>query len=221
MIRTLITNPMQPLCHRSDTWIIVGSGPGAPEQFAEALDRYGVGAVIATTNSGLNIVADPHVYWISDLVAVAQLVERIKTKPLPAECEVLTHARSYSRAHLIRHLVTAVYPVDLGPRMSWTANQLANGRTSGCYLTQIATLQGAKRIVLVGMAGYRSKPGGVHTDYFDGRQGVDRHNVTMASYGPVMQSLFDQNLTRQYIFMSPPAWPWQGRNVQVLQEVAA
>lgn len=198
-------------CPNGKTWLILGSGLGANGFYCALRDQ---ADVVATCNAGLDNEPAPDVYWLTDSYAVRQYIALARSARENG-AYIFTSLESLKYNPQMEDIAHEVLDYDLHHLKVWTPGQLCNGRTSGCFLVQIAVNSGAERVILIGMTGYRSGPGGIVQDYDDGRPGQERHKSTMSFYGPMMQSIFDQSPHVQFDLYGDPAWPWAAPNLNV------
>lgn len=203
----------------SSTWLILGSGPGASDTYERVKTTMPEDTIIATCNAGLRIEPFPDIYWLTDSEAVQlYIAEACDAKECGAI--ILTHKSTVRKRNQMRALASIVLDYRLDKATAWTPGELCNCRTSGGMLAQLAVNNGARFVHMIGMAGYASRPGKPADDYFDGRKGKNSHESVMRSYGPVMQSLFDQSPDVRFTFYGTVNWPWGGDNVAILTQHA-
>jgi len=200
------------------TWIVLGSGIGAAAAYRSLmldLAHAGTWPIVATCNAGIHDEPAPTIYWLTDPVA-CENHRRAAVQALAHGSRVLTSIHTLKHAPWMARIATDLLIYDTQWRQSWAPGHLCNGRTSGGFLVQVAAMHAASKIHLVGMTGYRSGPGKLVRDYDDGRNGLAMHDRTMAFYGPMMQSVFDQSPEIRFVFHGRPSYGWSGPNVQIL-----
>lgn len=196
-------------------WIILGSSPGAGDTYRRVRSELAT-AIVATCNNGIKDEPSPHVYWLTDPTAVKlHFDDAVRAKAGGSRI-----ASSVASLRLVPQFAPLIDDLYLYPTTwlkEWAPGHLCNGRTSGCFLVQLAAIHKASEIHLVGMAGYKSSPNRIVVDYDDGRAGLDMHAMTMSYYGPMLQSVMDQCPDTQFIFHGRPNYPWAGKNVQIVK----
>ncbi len=203
------------------TWIVLGSGIGAEADYRRlcapesGLCDYHE-AFVLTCNNGIAIEPAPTVYWLTDPKAVELHIDQARDAKRRG-ARIATSVTTLRLRPDFAPLVDDLYMYRTTWLTQWTPGRLCNGRTSGCFLTQLAAIHRASAVHLVGMSGYRSSARQIVRDYDDGRDGLDMHEMTMAYYGPMMQSVFDQSPHTRFIFHGRPNWPWAGSNVDILE----
>jgi hypothetical protein len=213
---TLIVRQTRPL-PQGRTWLILGSSPSAAAYYPEAK---AVADVICTANNGLVIEPMPDLYWLTDSVAVRRYGD-LAREAVARGSHLVTSTLGLKHNAMLGEIAETVLKYDYLPRRHWMRGTLCNGRTSGGLLAQLAILNGASRVLMVGMEGYRSGHGETRVDYFDGRDGSAHHDETMAFYGPLLQSVIDQTPTVEWVWYGRPNYPWSGPNVRIVEHAPA
>lgn len=208
--------PRVPACPVGQRVLVLGSSMGVVEHYRAARAR---ADQVWTCNAGVQCEARPDLYWLTDPQAAEQWIGAA-ARLASTGAHVLTSPLTVGYYAPIGDWATAFVAYDHRHERRWTPGRLCNGRTSGCFLAQLAVIGKAAEVHLVGMAGYRSRPGRVVCDYADGRAGLEKHARVMRFYGPMLQSLIDQSRRVRFVFYGLPNWDWHGPNVQVLQAPA-
>lgn len=198
-------------------WVVVGSSPSAPEWIDAALAAAGPGAVRVTANAGVELFLGGdrgplHLYWLSDfkacelfgchLPAVRNLggkVATLRRNPFGLE------ARGLGQADML---------LDLREQHGRLEHHYQNEGAwchptlSGLILLQLALRCRARRVFLVGMEGYRSRPGNLVIDTFDGRLGKDGSEAHLRSrIQPFVQSAVSECPDTEFVFCGLPNYP--------------
>lgn len=186
-----------------DTWVVLGAGPGASADYhASQATPQDVGVVI-TCNSGIDTEPNPTVYWCHDTKALRWWFGKAGNARHQGTL-IATAARALDAVPPVRDIADAVFELPVSFTKRWTPGQLCNPVCSGAICAQLAVLHGARRIVLIGMAGYRSTEADPVVDYDDGRLGGGEG--AMNYYGPFMRSLIEQTPQIDWTCYGTPLW---------------
>jgi hypothetical protein len=196
------------------TWIIVGSSQSATlfsrvYDEVEGLPPNDITPIIATCNAGCELVL-PTIYWCSDDVACRKHYDDIVDMHELGWTWIVTSYLGLRYSPFIRPYVHHIINTVPGWRKKYHPGRYSNGRTSGCYLVQMAANHYAGEVHLIGMDGYASRAGDNVVDYFDGRTGTDNHGRTMEYYGPMMRSIFEQRPDTHFVFHGSPTYVQAG-----------
>lgn len=188
------------------TWLALGSSLSAVKNYLRAKK---FADVIATANQGLEIEPYPDWYWLTDSIAAKRDFEKAKIA-VKNGTKMITSKIALRYSPFLESIAHKVVEYEGSKSQTWRPGELVNGRTSGCFLIQMAVNDGADRVLMVGLEGYKSKRGDIQQDYFHGGSGVHTHSETMKSYGPMVQSVIDQSPNVEFHFFGEPNWPWTG-----------
>lgn len=176
----------------SPVWLVCGSSPLARSSMLRALTDYKPQITI-TCNGGHRLfdsrtgLTHPVFYFLSDSKACEMyatdawyMQERFGTMVLtPRRLDSAIRQRGLTKAdQFLRTDASA-------ETCAHTPGVYAAQPMSGLYMLDIALNRGARTVLIVGYDGYRSRPGEIVVDYFDGRSGIERsesHNARMAKY---------------------------------------
>lgn len=209
------------------TWIVVGSSPNAPEMLPVARAEYPDAIVITSNRAGeLFAGGDLDYYFfanfISDKVhnnrflATARRLKQCGTKLITLD-GVFGSKESCGTQDFddflsldSRHLQTAC-----------AVGGYANCGYSGLHITAFALNHGATRIAWVGMEGYRSRPGCIERDHFDGDQGwAEQAKWIQEIYGPMMRSFPAAYPQVDFVMYGTPNYEIDGPSVQIKEPVS-
>lgn len=200
--------------YSGDTWLILGSSVGAERWYGQAK---ALADVRCTCNGGITVESEPDWYWLTDPHAIERHLETARAASQRGVRIITSRQSAKAKGELVRLAHTTL---DYARRFEqrWRRGEYVNGRTSGCFLVQFAINNGAKRVLLVGMEGYKSRENEVVTDYFDGRDGLASHGDTMHYYVPMMRSIIEQCPDVEFVFYGHPNYDVAAPNVTVVNE---
>lgn len=196
----------------SPVWLVIGSGPSAPEGVRAALDEFHPQLTI-TTNAGYRLFGGeypmdyPKFYFLSDAFACEVYNDRSSLLQVKGTL-VLTPERvpSAIKARKMEHADQFIRSrPDLKPGRYHPGEHAAQP-LSGLWILDIALNRGAKTVLIVGYDGYRSFGDERCVDYFDGRRGHGRsrsHNEIMAGY---LASAVDTRPNVRFVMFGDPVY---------------
>jgi hypothetical protein len=197
-------------------WVVLGSSPSAPAWLDPALVAAGPGAVVVTANAGVKLLLDwqqPfHVYWLSDWKA-CELFGPLIPLARAAGAKIATLRRSQfgleSRGLGQADMLLDLHEHDDQAEPAYRpAGAWCHPTLSGLILLQLALRCQARRVFLVGMEGYRSRPGHLVIDSFDGRLGKDGSEAHLKnSIRPFVQSAINECPGTEFVFCGLPNYP--------------
>lgn len=222
-----------------NTWAVIGGGPSAPEYFDAALrcaDTW------ITCNSGWQLFAAhrgqaglyadqllggrvlPHVYYLRDERAW-QLHGRAVAFMRDFGVRVVTLQRASASRWAaaidgrdeVLALATSGAQDDCFVQGKWV-----HPRLSGLFILQYALNHGARRVILVGLDGYASKPKRIVPDGFDGRAGnAGGQELTAQWIRPFTQSCVEARADARFVVCGRPRYRIEGPNVRHVTDPAA
>lgn len=188
------------------TWLALGSSLTAASNYLRAKK---FADIIATANQGLEMEPHPDWYWLTDSIAAKRDFAKAKIA-VKRGAKMITSKLALRYSPFLEEIAHKIVEYEGSKSQTWVPGTLVNGRTSGCFLIQIAVNEGADKVLMVGLEGYKSKRGDIKVDYFHGGKGVHSHSETMKSYGPMVQSVIDQSPNVEFHFFGTPNYPWKG-----------
>jgi hypothetical protein len=191
------------------TWLVLGSSVSAPAEYERAKP---FADVIITSNRGLKIEPNPDWYWVSDHVAVDRYLPLIEPS-LGNKTKLVTNDFAVRTRPQLKPLADVILNYDYKYNCNWHPGRYVNARASGGMILQFAANHDADRILMVGMSGYRSRPGHIEVEYFDGELGVIKCQGLMKTYGPLVQNVIDRSSGITFFFFGKPSYPWRGMSI--------
>lgn len=205
----------------SHTWLVVGSGPSAATFIDPALSDEPDHTI--TCNAGYRILANPHYYLLYDTDALNTYADEV---PRLRREHGTTFVGTFLYGKQLRMKMAALNPDILIPFKTPPAGKPAYRPTApwytpfifaGSLMVQFAIRHGAKRLLLIGLEGYRTSRNRREIDYFDGREGSPLQGQwTSEVYGPGMQAIANAHPDVTFRFYGEPAYAIAGPNVEVI-----
>lgn len=139
----------------SDRWLILGSGPSAPDWYDKVrplVDK------VATCNAGIELCPQPDVYALCEAATFPMYAEQYRkaretgTRVITIDCVGPANKRDMDE-------VLPVLGPDIFDMETWEKGVYRNGVTTGSILVQYAVNNGATEVHLVGFEGYHAKTG--------------------------------------------------------------
>ena len=202
----------------SDTWLLIGSGPDAPEYLPVAMADY-PDAITMTTNHGLNLIEKPDYYLIIDRTAVRLLGER--AKKLQSEgMYIVTSENDCTRPVVESVIPNPDYHFIINNSHWYMKGFISRCRFSGLYMLQFVLLMGAERVAMVGYNGYppdKTPYWYEHTRKYDIAEYRTR---TLGKIQPYMHDITKANPDVHFVYYGKLNYEVSGKNVtRVQQEV--
>lgn len=205
-------------------WFLLGCAPTMPLYIDRLWARYVLAepnTIVATTNAGIHecnrLGRSPDWYGVMEL-ATPDIYGRFYEPHRP-------FTRIFTTDVALRNFAPA--GIDFRPDFiaevaGWCdqvvfrrGTYVAVGATGG-HLLQHAVNLGAKKVVLVGFDGYKSRPGHLQPDTFDGKFGPSYgESHTKQWYGPGIQQVINACPDVVFEFYGRPTFPIVGKNVAV------
>ena len=201
----------------SGTWLVLGSSPSMPE-FADS--AFGCVDHVATCNLGvvecMHQRRPPEVYGVLDSSAYRGLGRYIRAMQDDCGTMVVTDDGAAKRGV---HADLVLLQQRWKPDSVYRRGMYLAAPCSGAMILQVVLMLGAKRVVLVGMEGYRSTRQERKPDTFTGAMGCEgAGEMTLAWYGPLLQQIVDGCPDVAFVMCGDPAFPLQGRNLRWYRE---
>lgn len=208
----------------STTWLVCGASPSVPEHLDQAYEHAGgTDANSIACNSAIYrwLIRDEPLdfYWLHDADACRRYRDYAKYLQRIDGMRVITlddgSGPDTLAARGIEYADEFIQAVPPNYTVSWERGQYTNTRTSGGIILQYAVNHGATEVHIVGMEGFKSRPGNVVVDHFDGSTGREQNNfVTKAYQVPLFKLIAAKCPDVDFHFYGKPAVPFEGPNIQ-------
>ncbi len=210
---------------RSSNWVVVGASPSAPDHIAHAVARWPTPTTIAC-NGGAWLFGDnpPNYYWLCDTLSARNHGD--DARRFQSDGSRLVTDRSRLRLIASGGVDSADVILDATkqrgpkPHTTFTPGQYTGGGVSGTWCLQFAVNNGARRVALVGLEGYRTGRGPVYRDHFHDTKHLSPCNmmakITRLLIGPLTQNIITKCPDVEFVCYGKPTYPLVGDNLEVV-----
>ena len=211
----------------NDRWVVSGASPSAPIHFEAAVGRW-IYPTTITCNGGAKLFNGeaPTYYWLHDRHAKDNYHDpAIELQKRGTQLVTLsTIDRKTAAMRGMGHFDILVEPSVVGGALMNGEARFYRGvytdsGYSGLYCLQFAINNGAKKIAMVGLEGYRSNAETQVPDTFSEPELVGLRMGQMNTeqvIGPTMQDMVDQCQDIEFVFYGEPAYPLEGPNLEIV-----
>lgn len=190
-----------------NVWVVVGSGPSAPEALIAARKDYGSREVaeVVTCNGGYALFDAAG--WRPTLYL---LVDPVGCRKYGDQARVLRAANGTRIISITGRMPDAdeYLRIEPGPLLDeYRTGRHPARRLTGLYMLDYALSHGADTVLIVGFDGYRSRGESRVEDYFDGRVGHSnswRHGNRVGTY---LADAVRQRPKVRFVLYADPRYP--------------
>ena len=201
----------------SDTWLLLGSGPDAPDFLPVAMADY-PGATTITTNYGLRLLEKPDYYFILDRKAVDDLGDRALELQKQG-CMIVTTHNDVTRPYVERKIPHPDYHIVINGSKHYMKGFICRCRFSGVYMMQFVLLMGAKRLLFVGHNGYPPDQTPYWYEQHREYSQTEYKERTLQVIGPYMRDAARANPDIEFVYYGKLNYEVYGENVRQISEL--
>ena len=204
------------------SWIVVGSSPSVTDYFQRVVQNHLSESTTITCNAGILLFEDwnfyPDHYLLIDGETVRLFLPQIEM--MRAKQVNLITSKAQIDGLVASGLEGGVHELieyEPAETSEFVRGRYVNVRMSGLFACQYAIMNGARKVVLVGMDGYTG-PGGYEPTLatFDGRLGLNGLRTTLGHIAPFVQSMVTACPDVEFVQYGEPKYEISGGNYHLV-----